>query len=123
MQRVVILGGGVGGTLTANLLARKLRSRIEQDKVSLTVVDQTGAHVYQPGFMYIAMGGERAANLTRPERSLLDKRVTLLVGEVVRIDEASRHIELADGLTLGYDQLVLATVGRSPAAAAFVPDA
>ena len=42
---------------------------------TVTVVDATGKHTYQPGFMYIAMGGERAAALERPERSLLDKRV------------------------------------------------
>jgi sulfide:quinone oxidoreductase len=112
MQRIVILGGGVGGTLTANLLVKKLRRQIEAGDVEVMVVDATGQHVYQPGFMYIAMGGERAANLERPERSLLDKRVTLLVGEVVRIDEANRHVELADGLTLGYDHLVLASGSR-----------
>ena len=82
MQRILILGGGVGGTLTANLLVRKLRRRIDRGEVEVIVVDATGQHVYQPGFMYIAMGGERAANLQRPERSLLDKRVTLVVGEV-----------------------------------------
>ena len=82
MQRIVILGGGVGGTLTANLLVRKLHREIKRGDAHVTVVDATGQHVYQPGFMYIAMGGERAANLQRPERSLLDKRVTLIVGEV-----------------------------------------
>ncbi len=112
MQRVMILGGGVGGTLTANLLVRRLRRQVDAGEVEVMVVDATGNHVYQPGFMYIAMGSERAERLQRPERSLLDKRVTLLVGEVVRIDESSRHIELADGLTLGYDQLVLATGSR-----------
>ncbi len=60
MQRVVILGGGVGGTLTANLLARKLHRQIDRGEAKVTVIDRTGAHVYQPGFMYIAMGGERA---------------------------------------------------------------
>ncbi len=112
MQRIVILGGGVGGTLTANLLVRKLGPQISSGDVEVMVVDATGDHVYQPGFMYIAMGGERAENLQRPERSLLDKRVTLLVGEVVRIDEAARHIELEDGLQLGYDQLVIASGSR-----------
>ena len=82
MQRVVILGGGVGGTLTANLLVKKLGKQIAAGDVEVMVVDATGDHVYQPGFMYIAMGGERAENLQRPERSLLDKRVTLLVTEV-----------------------------------------
>jgi sulfide:quinone oxidoreductase len=112
MQRIVILGGGVGGTLTANLLVKKLRKQIDAGDVEVMVVDATGEHVYQPGFMYIAMGGERAENLQRPERSLLDKRVTLLIGKVVRVDAVSRHVELEDGLVLGYDHLVLATGSR-----------
>jgi sulfide:quinone oxidoreductase len=112
MQRIVILGGGVGGTLTANLLAKRLRRRIDAGEVEVMVVDATGRHVYQPGFMYIAMGGERAANLARPERSLLDKRVTLIVGDVTRVDEVRREVALADGMTLGYDHLVLATGSR-----------
>jgi len=112
MQRIVILGGGVGGTLTANLLVRKLRKAIDGGDVEVMVIDSTGNHVYQPGFMYIVMGGERAANLARPERSLLDKRVSLLVGEVVGVDEARQQVTLADGVALGYDYLVLATGSR-----------
>jgi len=112
MQRILILGGGVGGTLTANLLVKKLRARIDRGEVEVVVVDATGQHVYQPGFMYIAMGGERAANLSRPERSLLDKRVTLVVGEVARVDAERHLVTLADGTALGYDQLVLATGSR-----------
>ena len=112
MQRILILGGGVGGTLTANLLVKKLRARIDRGEVGLSVVDLTGQHVYQPGFMYIAMGGERAANLQRPERSLLDKRVTLVIGEVARIDLDHNVVTMADGRPLGYDQLVLATGSR-----------
>ena len=112
MQRILILGGGVGGTLTANLLVKKLRARIARGDVEILVVDSTGQHVYQPGFMYIAMGGERAANLERPERSLLDKRVTLVIGEVALVDEEHRVVTLTDGLPLGYDHLVLATGSR-----------
>jgi sulfide:quinone oxidoreductase len=112
MQRVLILGGGVGGTLTANLLVRKLHHEIRRGDATVTVVDATGQHVYQPGFMYIAMGGERAENLKRPERSLLDERVQLVVGEVARIDERDQLVELADGQRLAYSQLVLATGSR-----------
>ncbi len=112
MARIVILGGGVGGTLTANLLARKLHRELKAGTVAITVVDTSGEHVYQPGFMYIAMGGERAAKLHRPERGLLDKRVDLVVGTIVRVDEELRLVELADGNALRYDQLVLATGSR-----------
>ncbi len=112
MTRILILGGGVGGTLTANLLVKKLRRRIRAGEVTITVVDQTGKHTYQPGFMYIAMGGERAENLQRPERGLLDPAVTLVIGEVARVDEGTSTVFLADGEPLGYDYLVLATGSR-----------
>jgi sulfide:quinone oxidoreductase len=112
MNRILILGGGVGGTLTANLLARRLRRQLKAGTATITVVDASGEHVYQPGFMYIAMGGERAAKLHRPERGLLDPRVTLVVGTVERIDETARIVQLVDGERLGYDQLVLATGSR-----------
>jgi sulfide:quinone oxidoreductase len=61
-KRVVILGGGVGGTLVANLLARKL----SKEDVELTVADLDGKHVYQPGWLYIPFGKEKAGILSNP---------------------------------------------------------
>jgi sulfide:quinone oxidoreductase len=112
VDRILILGGGVGGTLTANLLARRLRDPIRRGQVCLTLVDALGAHVYQPGFMYIAMGGERADHLARPERALLDHGVDLLVDRAVRVDTSTRAVVMASGATLPYDYLVLATGSR-----------
>lgn len=112
MDRILILGGGVGGTLTANLLARKLRKRIDGGEVEVAVVDATGAHVYQPGFMYIAMGGERAEKLEKRERALLDDRVRLFIGTVDQIDESAKTVHIAGGPALPYDHLVLATGAR-----------
>jgi sulfide:quinone oxidoreductase len=112
MDRIVILGGGVGGTLVANLLVKKLRRRIDAREVEVTVVDQTGEHTYQPGFMYLAMGGERADHLSRPERSLLDRRVRLVVDEVVHVDEPTRIVRTATGHALPWDHLVIATGAR-----------
>jgi sulfide:quinone oxidoreductase len=112
MKRIVVVGGGVGGTLAANLISRKLRREIDHGNVIVTVVDAEGEHVYQPGFMYIAMGNERPERLVRHERSLLDDRVRLEVGRVARVDETKRQVELADGRALPYDQLVLASGSR-----------
>ena len=109
MKHIVILGGGVGGTLTANLLAKRLKAQLEDRSVEVTVVDPSGAHVYQPGFMYIAMGGERAERLVRPEQSLLDHRIRLVVDAVVRVDDTSQTVILRGGEILPYDQLVIAT--------------
>jgi len=112
MKRILILGGGVGGTLTANLLVKKLRRQVKAGEITITVVDQTGQHTYQPGFMYIAMGGERAEKLQRPERGLLDSRVALVIGEIEKVDEPTQTVHLKDGERLAYDFLVLATGSR-----------
>ncbi|HET7029572.1 MAG TPA: FAD/NAD(P)-binding oxidoreductase [Candidatus Limnocylindrales bacterium] len=112
MHRIVILGGGVGGTLTANLLARRLRPQIKAGDVTIAVVDATGRHTYQPGFMYLAMGGERPERLERSERGLLDTRVSLVVGKVERVDDARHLVTLVGGEALAYDSLVIATGAR-----------
>jgi sulfide:quinone oxidoreductase len=105
--RVVVLGGGVGGTLAANLLAKELGR-----DATLTVVDGTGMHVYQPGFLYVALGHANAFWLARDERTLLRKEVDLVVDQATKIDPARQTVELAHGGTLPYDYLVLATGSR-----------
>jgi sulfide:quinone oxidoreductase len=112
VERVVVLGGGVGGTLTANLIARKVKKGIAGGEAEVTVVDATGTHAYQPGYMYIAMGQERAEKLVRPERSLLDDNVKLVVDGITAIDTAAQVVTLVSGRTLEYDQLVIATGSR-----------
>jgi sulfide:quinone oxidoreductase len=110
-KRVLILGGGVGGTLVANLLARKL----SKEDVELTVADLDGKHVYQPGWLYIPFGKEKARNLVKPERSLLDRRVNLVIDNFSRIDLENKRIVADSGTALSYDFLVIATGSRNHA--------
>ena len=44
-KQIVILGGGTGGTMTAN----RLRRRFDADEAEIHVVDRDDRHVYQPG--------------------------------------------------------------------------
>ena len=113
MKNILVLGGGVGGTLVANLISRKIKKQIDAGEARVTVVDETGEHVYQPGFMYIAMGDQDPESLRKPERRLLDDRVELVVGTLTAIDEAASQV--APGrrhARLDYDELVLATGSR-----------
>ena len=112
MKRVVVLGGGVGGTLAANLIARKLKREISHGQVKVTVVDATGSHAYQPGYMYIAMGSEKPQKLVRPEKSLLDGNVELIIDRVTRIDAPGGSVTLESGATMAFDQLVIALGSR-----------
>lgn len=105
---VVILGGGVGGTIVANLVAKQ-----SSGKAHVTVVDATGIHVYQPGFLYVAIGQEQPSALQRAETHLLRHDVSLVVDRAIRVDPVARKVQLESGRTLPYDQLVLATGSRT----------
>jgi sulfide:quinone oxidoreductase len=105
--QVVVLGGGVGGTLTANLLARQPGRNLH-----VTVVDPTGMHVYQPGFLYAALGKANGRWLARDERTLLHRKVDLAVEAATRIDPDKGTVQLAHGSSLPFDYLVLATGAR-----------
>ena len=59
MRRIVILGGGTGGTLLANRLRRAYRP----EAADIVVVDRDDAHVYQPGIAVRPVRpGRRAAD-------------------------------------------------------------
>jgi sulfide:quinone oxidoreductase len=107
-SEVVVLGGGVGGTLCANLVARQ-----GGRGVHVTVVDATGIHVYQPGFLYVAVGGQEPTALEHPETSLLRHDVTLITERACRVDPARQKVFLESGRSLAYDQLLLATGSRT----------
>lgn len=103
--QVVVLGAGVGGLLTANLLARRLRP----DSAKVTLIDGTGVHVYQPGFLYVALDRANGRWLSRDVRSLLSTSVDLVIDEAVKIDAGAGKVELAHGSPIAYDYLVVAT--------------
>lgn len=105
--RIVVVGGGVGGTLAANLLSKELGG-----DARVTVVDPTGMHVYQPGFLYVALGQANGRWLARDERTLLRKDVELVVDGATRIDPDAGAVELSRGGRLAFDYLVIATGAR-----------
>jgi sulfide:quinone oxidoreductase len=105
--KVVVLGGGVGGTLAANLLAKGLGS-----DVKVTVVDPTGMHHYQPGYLYLALGQANGRWLVRDERTLLRREVDLVIEKAIRVHPDAGTVQLERGGSLDWDYLVLATGAR-----------
>lgn len=108
MRRIVILGGGTGGTLTANRLRRALRPT----EAEITVVDADDRHVYQPGLLFVPFGDAEPERLVRSRRRHLADGVRFLLGAVERVDLDERVVELADGGRLPYDVLVVASGAR-----------
>jgi sulfide:quinone oxidoreductase len=105
MKRIVILGGGTGGTLVAN----RLRRALSQDEASITVVDRDDRHVYQPGLIFVPFGMADASGIVRPRRRQLRGAIAFHESDVNSVDLESDLVHLEDGTTLPYDVLVVAS--------------
>ncbi|HEX5616597.1 MAG TPA: FAD/NAD(P)-binding oxidoreductase [Acidimicrobiia bacterium] len=104
MTRIVILGGGTGGTLTANRLRKTL-----DPATSITVVDQDGRHVYQPGLLFVPFGLADPDDLVKPRERQLRDGIDYVQQPIERVELDADEVHLADGTVLGYDVLVVAT--------------
>jgi len=105
VHRIVILGGGTGGTLVAN----RLRRVYGADAARITVVDQDDAHVYQPGLLFVPFGLTHPEDITRPRGRQLHDGIEYLTSGVDRVLPDLRTVLLGDGSALDYDVLVVAT--------------
>jgi sulfide:quinone oxidoreductase len=103
-KRIVVLGGGTGGTMVANRLRRRLG-----DQAEIHVVDRDDRHVYQPGLLFVPFGLAHVDELVRPRRRQLAADVVFHEREVDHVDLDRECALLDDGTLLAYDVLVVAT--------------
>lgn len=95
--------------MVANHLARRLRPSVESGRLEIVLVTDSDRHVYQPGFLYVALGQAPLASFERPQEQLLAPGVRLVVDAACGIDPKGSRIQTASGAWYGYDYLVLAT--------------
>ena len=74
----MILGGGTGGTMTAN----RLRRRFDADEAEIHVVDRDDRHVYQPGLLFVPFGLAQVDEIVRPRRRQLRNGIVFHENEV-----------------------------------------
>ena len=109
MKRLLVLGGGTAGTMAAN----RLRKRLDRAEWEITVVDQSDAHVYQPGNLFVPFGIYQPHDLVKSRRRFLPDGVELVLGEIDRVEPDQDRVLLADDRSLPYDYLIIAT-GTTP---------
>lgn len=110
--KIVIVGGGLAGTIIANGLCRQLKSEMRGGGLSITVIGTTDQHMYQPGLLYLPFGRTREAELFRDQRKLLDRKIVFFVDPANNIDVDKQEVTTDSGRVHGYDYLVIATGSR-----------
>lgn len=101
-RTALILGAGLGGTIAAKILRKRLP---REDRV--VVVDQATEHVFPPSLLWLLVGDRQIAQITRPVSRIQRHGVEFVQGAVTRIDPANRSVE-AGGQRFSGDAVVIA---------------
>ena len=103
VPHLVVVGGGFAGLWATRALAR--------ERIRITLVDRRNHHLFQPLLYQVATAGLSAPDIAAPLRHILghQRNVEVRLGEVGAIGKRARQIRMADGSTLDYDSLLLAT--------------
>ena len=99
--RVVIVGGGFGGSTAARYL------KLWGGNVDVTLVERNASFVSCPISNLVLGGHKQMADITRGYDGLKALGVKLVQGEVTALDAAARKVRLAGGTELSYDRLIL----------------
>ncbi|MEQ1874310.1 MAG: FAD/NAD(P)-binding oxidoreductase, partial [Ilumatobacteraceae bacterium] len=109
-KRIVILGGGTGGTLCANRLHRYYKfHRADDQRVEIVVVDQDNHHVYQPALLFVPFGLAHRQEFVRPRVAQLHNDIEFIEDTINRVDLDRDTVVLDSERELAYDALIIAT--------------
>ena len=90
--RIVILGAGTGGTLTANRLQRHFG-----DDAEIVVIDHDDRHVYQPALLFVPFGLADPEEIVRPRSAQLHAGIDFRIDDVQAVQTSENLVQLASG--------------------------
>ena len=99
--RVVVVGGGFGGTTAARYL------RMWGGNIDVTLVERNASFVSCPISNLVVGGFKGMADISRSYDGLTALGVKVVQGDVTGIDAAGKKVRLAGGQELAYDRLIL----------------
>ena len=110
MANILILGGGFGGVIAAESLAREIGASHQ-----ITLISRSREFIFYPELVRLAFGHCEPEDIRFDVReAMLSRRVRFIEGEIARIEPESQRVKLAHGEIegdLSYDYLIIA-LGR-----------
>lgn len=100
-SRIVIIGGGTAGIITARLLTRA-------GVRNISVVEPSEQHFYQPLWTLVGGGAADPNSSVRREAGLIPRGVRWIRDRVTEIDPVRQRVSGESGTTIDYDALIVA---------------
>lgn len=101
-KTVLVLGGGIGGTVAATRLRKLL-----PDEHRVVLVERETQHAFSPSFLWVMVGQRTARRISRPMTAMAKRGIELVQGVIEAIDPAKRTVRV-DGKELAGDYVILA---------------
>jgi sulfide:quinone oxidoreductase len=105
MKKIVILGGGLGGTMMINKLSKVL----SHDEWQIILIDKSVNHYYQPGFLFIPFGTYSVNDVIKPKKNFYPIGANIIISEIKKIEAEKNRVILKDNSIIKYDFLIIAT--------------
>jgi sulfide:quinone oxidoreductase len=99
---VIVIGGGVGGTVVASEVRRLLPSEHR-----ITLIERSSSFYLGASLLRVIVGERKPEDIVRPMTALSHQRVDVIHAEVERIDPTRRRV-VAGGRELDADHLIVA---------------
>lgn len=99
---VIVLGGGIGGTVAARMLRRRLPKGVR-----VRLIDQDSSSTFAPSLLWMLSGERSLEQITRDRARIRRAGIDVIDGRATRIDIARKVIGL-DGDEVSFDRLVIA---------------
>lgn len=100
-ETVLVLGGGIGGVATANRLRKHLDSRHR-----IVLVNREADFSFAASYLWVMNGTRRPDQIIRPLKRLERRGIEVVIGDVERIDPATRTVTIS-GQSFHADHLVV----------------
>ncbi len=100
-QRIVVLGGGIGGQVAATRLKQKLGA-----SGRVTIIEREAAFTFAPSLLWLMVGKRRGESITRDFSGLERRGIELVQATVTGIDTAAGVVQTDSG-TVDYDHLII----------------